>query len=133
LAVVEVFAGATQGNTKLVAALRRPVAGIGVLVILVLAAVTVLRATQHADSARADARRPAGTCTSRLLADWSDGRIDGAYPIRCYRDALKSLPTDLRIYSSAPYDIAHALSRRIQDRASTSSGARTLSGTTASK
>jgi hypothetical protein len=113
--------------------LRRPVAGIGVLVILVLAAMTALRATQQADSARVDARRPAGTCTSRLLADWSDGRIDGTYPVRCYRDALRSLPTDLRMYSSASDDIAQALSRRIQDRASTNLGARTLARTAASK
>jgi hypothetical protein len=35
----------------------------------------------------------------------------------CYRQALKSLPTDLEVYSSAPEDIAHALSRGIQQRA----------------
>jgi hypothetical protein len=97
--------------------------GIGVLLILVAVTAAVLRVTDR--SARAEARRPAKACTSKLLADWSDGQIRGTYPIRCYRDALKSLPTDLRMYSSAPDDIAQALSRRVvQGRASTSSDAR---------
>jgi hypothetical protein len=53
------------------------------------------------------------SCERALLHDWVDGRIDRAYPIGCYRAALKSLPTDLQIYSSAPEDISQALSRRI--------------------
>src|SRR5207249_2055850 len=53
------------------------------------------------------------TCASRLLRDWGDGRIDGAYPVACYRAALRSLPTDLEVYSSAHDDIAQALSKRI--------------------
>ena len=65
-------------------------------------------------STHAQAPAPAQTpCDEALLHDWSDGRIDRAYPIRCYRAALKSLPADLEVYSSAPDDIAHALSRRI--------------------
>jgi hypothetical protein len=55
----------------------------------------------------------APTCQSRLLRDWSDGRIDGTYPLACYRAALRSLPADLKVYSSAPDDIAQALSQRI--------------------
>ena len=53
------------------------------------------------------------TCASRLIRDWADGRIDGTYPIACYRNALRALPTDLEVYSSAPDDIAQALSQRI--------------------
>ncbi len=53
------------------------------------------------------------TCAKRLLRDWGDGRIDSTYPVSCYRDALKTLPTDLSIYSSAPDDIRQALSQRI--------------------
>jgi hypothetical protein len=90
--------------------------------ILVVAAVAALRATQKADARGAPAA-VSPTCSSRLLTDWSDGSLDGTYPIRCYRDTLKSLPADLRIYSSAPDDIAQALSKRIQSRA-----ARTLAG-----
>jgi hypothetical protein len=53
------------------------------------------------------------SCKSRLLSDWSDGRIDGVYPLSCYRAALQSLPADLEVYSSAHDDIAQALSERI--------------------
>lgn len=53
------------------------------------------------------------TCAEVLVRDWADGRIDGTYPLVCYRAALKSLPTDLRIYSSAPDDISQALQQRI--------------------
>jgi hypothetical protein len=95
--------------------------GVVGVAILVLAAVAVLRATEKADAPGAAVASP--TCSSRLLTDWSDGRISGSYPIRCYRDTLESLPADLRIYSSAPDDIARALSKRIQSRA-----ARTLAG-----
>jgi hypothetical protein len=52
-------------------------------------------------------------CAKRLLHDWADGRIDGTYPVSCYRNALKSLPSDLSVYSSAPDDIKQALSQRI--------------------
>ncbi len=89
--------------------------------VLAGAAVAALRTTQNVE--RAAARAAAPSCTSRLLTDWSDGRIDGTYPIRCYRSALRSLPADLRIYSSAPDDIAQALSRRIAAH-----GARALAG-----
>src|ERR1700726_2492508 len=51
-------------------------------------------------------------CTSALLQDWRDGRIDGTYSVECYRTALKHLPEDLRIYSSAESDIQRALLAR---------------------
>jgi hypothetical protein len=57
--------------------------------------------------------RTTSSCAQRLLRDWSDGRIDGTYPVACYRTALRSMPTDLRVYSSAPEDIAQALQSRI--------------------
>jgi hypothetical protein len=52
-------------------------------------------------------------CAKALLEDWTDGRIDGTYPIACYRDTLRTLPTDLRVYSSAADDIRAARSQRI--------------------
>jgi hypothetical protein len=55
----------------------------------------------------------AASCTQRLLKDWRDGRIDGTYPIACYRRAMKHLPTDVLVYSSAQQDIQRALSERI--------------------
>ena len=55
----------------------------------------------------AAAHKPA--CWQVLLNDWYDGRIDGTYPLHCYRDALKHLPSDVDTYSSARDDIERAL------------------------
>jgi hypothetical protein len=57
-------------------------------------------------------------CWKTLINDWYDGRIDGTYPIHCYRDALKHLPTDVETYSSARDDIKQALQKRITQGAS---------------
>lgn len=99
-----------------------------VMVVLAVVAgisITVVRATGSSRAARAMAPVQSA-CAKRILRDWADGRIDGTYPVSCYRDALKSLPADLRVYSSAPDDISQALSRRIQS-AGKSSPTRTLS------
>jgi hypothetical protein len=48
-------------------------------------------------------------CWKRLINDWYDGRIDEAYPVRCYRQAIKKLPEDVKAYSSAREDIQRAL------------------------
>jgi hypothetical protein len=54
------------------------------------------------------------SCSSALLEDWRDGRIDGTYSVSCYQTALAQLPEDLRIYSSAESDIKRALLARSQ-------------------
>jgi hypothetical protein len=54
-------------------------------------------------------------CWKTLINDWYDGRIDGTYPIHCYRDALNHLPTDVETYSSARDDINQALQKRITE------------------
>jgi hypothetical protein len=56
------------------------------------------------------------SCAQALLNDWADGRIDRTYPIRCYREALRTLPADLEVYSSASDDIEPALRDRIVQR-----------------
>jgi len=48
-------------------------------------------------------------CWKQLLNDWYDGRIDKTYKVACYRAALKHLPTDVQVYSSARDDIQRAL------------------------
>ena len=53
-------------------------------------------------------------CGSTLLKDWSDGRIDGVYPVRCYRLALANMPEDVRIYSTAESDIKRALQAKVR-------------------
>jgi hypothetical protein len=62
----------------------------------------------------------AQTCASRLLADWQDGRIDRAYAVPCYRQALAKLPEDVRVYSSAQTDITRALQARVETTAAKS-------------
>jgi hypothetical protein len=62
------------------------------------------------------AARPAAAatpCWKALLNDWYDGRIDHVYPVQCYRDALRHLPTDVSTYSSAHDDILRALQATI--------------------
>ncbi|HEY8773808.1 MAG TPA: hypothetical protein VIM05_04485 [Gaiellaceae bacterium] len=69
-------------------------------------------------------------CWKTLINDWYDGRIDGTYPIHCYRDALNHLPTDVETYSSARDDIKQALQDRItQGSKRGGSGPRGASGT----
>jgi hypothetical protein len=53
------------------------------------------------------------SCATRLIADWQDGRIDRTYPVPCYREALASLPEDVRVYSTATSDITRALHARL--------------------
>ena len=48
-------------------------------------------------------------CSTRLLSDWRDGRIDATYPVHCYREALANLPEDLQVYSTAEGDLTRAL------------------------
>lgn len=76
---------------------------------LLLAALVVL-AFGAAGPAAAKGKPP---CWKTLINDWYDGRIDGTYPIHCYREALNHLPTDVDTYSSARDDIKQALQERI--------------------
>jgi hypothetical protein len=89
------------------------VAGIGVAAVSLVLLFALHRGGGGASAAAARPATPAASCQSRLLRDWSDGRIDAVYPLACYRAALRSLPADLKVYSSAPDDIAQALSQRI--------------------
>jgi hypothetical protein len=53
----------------------------------------------------------AGTpCRDKVIADWyHDGKIASTYPIGCYRDALKHIPVDAKIYSNLSDDVRAAL------------------------
>jgi hypothetical protein len=49
-------------------------------------------------------------CAQRVIRDWySGGRVDGVYPLPCYRAAIRALPDDVLQYSDADRDIARAL------------------------
>jgi len=53
-------------------------------------------------------------CSTRLLSDWEDGRIDRTYPVHCYREALATLPEDLQVYSTAESDLTRALQTQLE-------------------
>jgi hypothetical protein len=56
----------------------------------------------------AAAKKP--SCAEQVVADWYDnGRVDYLYPLHCYREAIKSLPPDVKDYSSAKEEIERAL------------------------
>ena len=57
------------------------------------------------------------SCAKQVIADWYDNnRVDRIYPLRCYRQAIKLLPVDVRVYSGAEDDILRALLYAQQDK-----------------
>jgi hypothetical protein len=82
---------------------RGPIAALlRILAVVVLA----LSAASIAAPSSAEAAAP---CWKQLLNDWYDGRIDKAYPVKCYREAIRNLPEDVEAYSSAHDDLTRAL------------------------
>jgi hypothetical protein len=62
--------------------------------------------------ATATAAKP---CWKRIVDDWYDNeRIDGSYSQKCYAEAEKNLPQDLRDYSDLPGEIARARQRDLR-------------------
>jgi hypothetical protein len=54
--------------------------------------------------------RAAVPCRDQIFNDWyHDGKIASSYPTSCYRDALRHIPADARIYSSLATDIKSAM------------------------
>ena len=52
----------------------------------------------------------AKSCAQQVIDDWfDDGRVDKIYPLPCYTQAIKSLPSDLLIYGNAEEEIGRAL------------------------
>jgi hypothetical protein len=75
--------------------------------IAVAVAVGLLAVLAAAGPAAA-AKKP--SCAEQVVADWYDnGRVDYLYPLHCYREAIKSLPPDVKDYSSAKEEIERAL------------------------
>jgi hypothetical protein len=49
-------------------------------------------------------------CRNKIFNDWyPDGKIASSYPVGCYRDALKHLPSDAAVYSSLGDDVRAAM------------------------
>jgi hypothetical protein len=90
---------------------RRSVLSTSIVKAALLAAlVSAAFAGSAVHAAPAQAATP---CWKLLLNDWYDGRIDQTYPVHCYKDALKHLPSDVQTYSSAHDDILRALQSAI--------------------
>jgi len=54
-------------------------------------------------------------CAQRVIRDWyAGGRVDGVYPLRCYRAAIRALPEDVLQYSDARNEIERALAYAAQ-------------------
>src|SRR5712691_3696325 len=99
-------------------------ASAGAGIVFLLAAVSVSLALAGAATA-------AGVrCEEKVLMDWSDdGRIDGIYPLHCYQDALKKMPTDLRDYTNASDVIQRALTRAVSAEGERGESSRVAAGT----
>jgi hypothetical protein len=70
--------------------------------------VALLLAALAGAAPAAAAKKP--NCAELVVADWYDnGRVDYLYPLHCYREAIKSLPPDVKDYSSAKEEIERAL------------------------
>jgi hypothetical protein len=73
-----------------------------------VAIVALLLAALAGAAPAAAAKKP--NCGEQVVADWYDnGRVDYLYPLHCYREAIKSLPPDVKDYSSAKEEIERAL------------------------
>jgi hypothetical protein len=114
-----------------VATLRRRVARIvaPALVAVAVCAVLVGGATlpgvpQPSSMTLRSPQSAAPACAARVVDDWvDDGVVQGTYRLRCYRDAIDSLPEDMRAYSTAPADLQRALLSAIHTSGDTRSTA----------
>jgi hypothetical protein len=79
-------------------------------------------------------------CWQQVMNQWYQGEIKSIFPLDCYQQAIKHLPTDIQVYSSARDDINRALQAAIaydnkkkaqaQPQTTTSSAATTPTTTT---
>ena len=94
---------------------NRPAAKLSLLVALVAGVVLLL-----ALPGQASATTP---CWERVINDWlKDGRIDGTYSVKCYQQALKNAPEDLRDYSNVTDVIQAAMQNAVSSPSKTGSG-----------
>ncbi|HEV2592141.1 MAG TPA: hypothetical protein VGU02_09630 [Gaiellaceae bacterium] len=53
-------------------------------------------------------------CRDKIYNEWyASGKISTSYPIQCYRDALKNIPPDAKVYSNLSGDIKSAMQAAI--------------------
>lgn len=84
------------------------------------AAVAVLAASCLVVGASPASAASLDDCAQRVIRDWYAGaRVDEVYRLGCYRAAIRALPEDVRQYSDAESDIAHALAHARRELAGT--------------
>lgn len=71
----------------------------------------------------------AASCGRQVVDDWYDnGRVDKIYPLSCYREAIRILPTDVIDYGTAKQEIGRALAYAKQGKQDP--GSKPTTGTT---
>ena len=94
---------------------NRPAAKLSLLVALMAGVVLLLALPGQASAAT--------PCWERVINDWlKDGRIDGTYSVKCYQQALKNAPEDLRDYSNVTDVIQAAMQDAVGNPSKTGSG-----------
>jgi len=94
---------------------NRPAATLSVLTALVAGVVLLLALPGQASAAT--------PCWERVINDWlKDGRIDGTYSVKCYQQALKNAPEDLRDYSNVTDVIQAAMQDAVGNPSKTGTG-----------
>ncbi len=83
-------------------------------------------------SAPALAASSTAPCWQLLMNQWYQGEIKSIFPLDCYHQAIKHLPTDIQVYSSARDDITRALQAAITYDAKLKAAAAAASQTTTS-
>ena len=73
---------------------------------------------------------PTPSCAEVVLNDWYDGALDGIYDPECYQEALRRLPEDVRVYTTAVDDLTRAMRDQMAAEGETTpnGSARSLSG-----
>jgi hypothetical protein len=74
---------------------------------------------------------PTPSCAETVLNDWYDGALDSIYDPECYQEALRRLPEDVRVYTTAVDDISRAMRQQLAEKEEPTepgAGARSLSG-----
>lgn len=89
------------------AQLRMPKIKSAPLAVLLIALSALVFGTSSAGAAERT------TCAQKLLNDFYDGRIDKTYPVHCYREAIKALPEDVKVYGDARDQISRALANAV--------------------
>src|SRR5215208_7448749 len=94
---------------------NRPAAKFSLLTALVAGVVLLLALPGQAAAAT--------PCWERVINDWlKDGRIDGTYSVKCYQQALKNAPEDLRDYSNVTDVIQAAMQDAVSSPSKTGTG-----------